>query len=167
MPETAVFDYEAILAWIIIGGIAGWMAGLIVEGYGFGLIGNIVVGIMGAAIAGVITPMIGLHIDTKLGSIVAATLGARPAFVRRGAAPPLRCRNVSRCGQFFRVATQLTELSASAVAAIEPGSTFACGAWLQRGEARVSCGSQPRQSSSSAGAFLCHVACWDLTLTAS
>ena len=71
-----MFDYEAILAWIIIGGIAGWMAGLIVEGYGFGLIGNIVVGIMGAAIAGLITPMIGLHIDTKLGSIVAATLGA-------------------------------------------------------------------------------------------
>ena len=71
-----MLDYEAIIAWIIIGGIAGWMAGLIVEGYGFGLIGNIVVGIMGAAIAGLITPMIGLHIDTKLGSIVAATLGA-------------------------------------------------------------------------------------------
>jgi uncharacterized membrane protein YeaQ/YmgE (transglycosylase-associated protein family) len=76
MPETAVLDYEAIIAWIIIGGIAGWMAGLIVEGYGFGLVGNIVVGIIGAAIAGLITPLIGLHIDTKLGSIVAATLGA-------------------------------------------------------------------------------------------
>ena len=36
--------FESILAWIVIGAIAGWLAGLIVEGYGFGLIGNIVVG---------------------------------------------------------------------------------------------------------------------------
>jgi uncharacterized membrane protein YeaQ/YmgE (transglycosylase-associated protein family) len=76
MPETVVLDYEAIIAWIIIGGIAGWLAGLIVEGYGLGLIGNIVVGIIGAAIAGLITPLLGLHIETKLGHIVATTLGA-------------------------------------------------------------------------------------------
>ena len=35
---------ESIVAWIVIGAIAGWLAGLLVKGYGFGLIGNIVVG---------------------------------------------------------------------------------------------------------------------------
>ena len=74
--KTAVFDFEAIIAWVIIGGIAGWMAGLIVEGYGFGLIGNIVVGIIGATIASLITPLLGVNIETTLGHIIAATLGA-------------------------------------------------------------------------------------------
>jgi uncharacterized membrane protein YeaQ/YmgE (transglycosylase-associated protein family) len=76
MQEPTVPDFEAIIAWIVIGGIAGWLAGLIVEGYGFGLAGNIVVGVMGAAIAGLFTPLLGLQIDTKLGGIFAATLGA-------------------------------------------------------------------------------------------
>jgi uncharacterized membrane protein YeaQ/YmgE (transglycosylase-associated protein family) len=37
-----------IIIWLIIGGVAGWLAGLLVKGYGFGLVGNIVVGIIGA-----------------------------------------------------------------------------------------------------------------------
>ena len=71
-----MLDFGSIITWLIIGGIAGWIAGLIVEGYGFGLLGNIVVGIIGAAIAGLVTPLLGLSIDTKLGNIIAATLGA-------------------------------------------------------------------------------------------
>ena len=35
---------EALIVWLVIGAIAGWLAGLIVEGYGFGLMGNIAVG---------------------------------------------------------------------------------------------------------------------------
>ena len=35
---------EGLIIWLVIGAIAGWLAGLIMEGYGFGLIGNIVVG---------------------------------------------------------------------------------------------------------------------------
>jgi uncharacterized membrane protein YeaQ/YmgE (transglycosylase-associated protein family) len=46
------------------------------EGYGFGLTGNIVVGIIGATIASLITPLLGVNIETKLGHIIAATLGA-------------------------------------------------------------------------------------------
>jgi uncharacterized membrane protein YeaQ/YmgE (transglycosylase-associated protein family) len=41
-----------LIVWLVIGGVAGWLAGLIVKGYGFGLIGNIVVGIVGAIFAG-------------------------------------------------------------------------------------------------------------------
>ncbi|MBS0234895.1 MAG: GlsB/YeaQ/YmgE family stress response membrane protein [Proteobacteria bacterium] len=67
---------ESILAWIIIGAIAGWLAGLLVKGYGFGLIGNIVVGILGAGIAGLLAPRLGLYTESTGGNIVAALLGA-------------------------------------------------------------------------------------------
>ena len=67
---------ESILAWIIIGAIAGWLAGVLVKGYGFGLIGNIIVGILGAGIAGLLAPRLGLYTESLLGNIVAATLGA-------------------------------------------------------------------------------------------
>ena len=66
-----------ILAVIVIGAIAGWLAGLIVRGAGFGLIGNIVVGIIGALVAGWVLPQ--LHIELAsgtLGTIVDATVGA-------------------------------------------------------------------------------------------
>ena len=61
------------------------LAGLIVEGYGFGLVGNIVVGTIGAAIANLIMPLLGLSIETKLGHIIAATLGAIVLLVLVGA----------------------------------------------------------------------------------
>ena len=67
---------EFILAWIIIGAIAGWLAGVIVKGYGFGLIGNIIIGILGAGIAGLLAPRLGLYTELVLANIVAATLGA-------------------------------------------------------------------------------------------
>ena len=62
-----------IIVWLIIGGIAGWLAGLIVEGFGFGLIGNIVVGIVGALIAGWLLPRLGIIIG---GGIIAAIINA-------------------------------------------------------------------------------------------
>jgi uncharacterized membrane protein YeaQ/YmgE (transglycosylase-associated protein family) len=67
----------SILAAIVIGAIAGWLAGLIVRGAGFGLIGNIVVGIIGALVAGWLLPQ--LHVELAvgtLGSIIDATIGA-------------------------------------------------------------------------------------------
>ena len=67
---------ETVITWIVIGAIAGWLAGLIVKGYGFGLIGNIVVGILGAGIAGFLAPQLGLYTVSTGGNIVAATLGA-------------------------------------------------------------------------------------------
>jgi len=67
---------ESILAWVVIGAIAGWLAGLLVKGYGFGLIGNIVIGILGAGIAGILAPRLGLYTASTGGNIVAATIGA-------------------------------------------------------------------------------------------
>ncbi|MGJ8588914.1 MAG: GlsB/YeaQ/YmgE family stress response membrane protein [Yoonia sp.] len=68
---------QSILVIIIIGAIAGWLAGQVIRGFGFGLLGNIVVGILGAFVAGLIFPVIGLGFGGGiLGSIVHATLGA-------------------------------------------------------------------------------------------
>ena len=71
-----MLGYESLLTWIIIGGVSGWLAGLIVEGYGFGLLGNIVVGTLGAVIAGVGVWALGINIETTFGNILAVTAGA-------------------------------------------------------------------------------------------
>jgi uncharacterized membrane protein YeaQ/YmgE (transglycosylase-associated protein family) len=66
-----------ILAALIIGAIAGWLAGQIVRGAGFGLLGNIVIGICGALVAGWVLPQIGVVLAAgTLGQIIDATLGA-------------------------------------------------------------------------------------------
>lgn len=67
---------QSILAWIIIGAIAGWLAGVLVKGYGYGILGNIVIGILGAGVAGLLAPSLGLHTETMGGNIVASLLGA-------------------------------------------------------------------------------------------
>ena len=70
---------EGILFAVLIGAIAGWLAGVIVKGAGFGLIGNIVIGIVGALVAGWLLPMIGLGFNTGsaiVTSILYATIGA-------------------------------------------------------------------------------------------
>jgi len=45
-----MLEPQSIFAWIIIGAIAGWLAGVLVKGYGFGLIGNIVAALLGALV---------------------------------------------------------------------------------------------------------------------
>lgn len=68
---------ESLLVFLIVGAVAGWLAGLIVEGYGFGLLGNIVVGIVGALIAGWLFPYLGLTLGGGiLAAIIHATIGA-------------------------------------------------------------------------------------------
>ncbi len=62
---------------VIGAGHRGWLAGLIVRGAGFGLIGNIVVGIIGALVAGWVLPQLGIALATgTLGAIIDATVGA-------------------------------------------------------------------------------------------
>jgi uncharacterized membrane protein YeaQ/YmgE (transglycosylase-associated protein family) len=67
----------SLIAWLLIGAIAGWIASLIVKGRGLGLFGNIVVGIVGAVIAGWLLPLIGfVFIGGVLAAIVNAVIGA-------------------------------------------------------------------------------------------
>ena len=68
---------EALLIILLVGAVAGWLAGQIVKGYGFGLLGNIGIGIVGAFIANLLLPRLGLSLGGGIvGSIIAATLGA-------------------------------------------------------------------------------------------
>lgn len=67
----------AIVIWLVIGAIAGWLAGLIVKGYGFGLVGNIVIGILGAVFGGWIFAALGIGPSLGVvGAIIGATIGA-------------------------------------------------------------------------------------------
>ncbi|APG89955.1 GlsB/YeaQ/YmgE family stress response membrane protein [Sinorhizobium americanum] len=68
---------ESILVFLIVGAVAGWLAGLIVSGFGFGLIGNIVIGVIGALIAGYLFPALGITLGTgTLAAILHSTIGA-------------------------------------------------------------------------------------------
>ena len=66
-----------LLVFLLVGAIAGWLAGLIVRGFGYGLIGNIVVGIIGALVAGYLFPRLGIGLPAGLiGEILSAVVGA-------------------------------------------------------------------------------------------
>jgi len=68
---------HGILAWLVIGAVAGWLAGLVMKGGGFGLLVDIVVGIVGAFIGGWLSGLLGISLGGGLiASIVTATLGA-------------------------------------------------------------------------------------------
>jgi len=70
-------DSHGIIAWLIIGAIAGWLAGTFVRGGGFGLIGDIVVGIIGAFIGGWLAGVLHIHIGAGwISSIITAAIGA-------------------------------------------------------------------------------------------
>jgi uncharacterized membrane protein YeaQ/YmgE (transglycosylase-associated protein family) len=58
-PSQLLID---LIVWLVIGGVAGWLAGLLVKGYGFGIIGNVIVEIVGSMIAGWLLPRIGFVI---------------------------------------------------------------------------------------------------------
>ena len=76
---------HGIIAWLIIGAIAGWLAGVLVKGGGFGLIVDIIVGIVGAFIGGWLAGLLGIHIGTgMISSIITAIIGAViPLFIIR------------------------------------------------------------------------------------
>ncbi|HQW80888.1 MAG: GlsB/YeaQ/YmgE family stress response membrane protein [Rhodanobacteraceae bacterium] len=70
-------NVESLLVFLVIGGVAGWLAGLLVKGFGYGLIGNIVIGVVGAFIAGWIFPTLGISLGTGIvAAILHATIGA-------------------------------------------------------------------------------------------
>ena len=65
-----------LILFLIIGGLAGFIAGKIMRGGGFGVLGNIVVGIVGALIGGTLFRMVGLPPIGTLGSLISAVVGA-------------------------------------------------------------------------------------------
>jgi uncharacterized membrane protein YeaQ/YmgE (transglycosylase-associated protein family) len=68
---------ESLVVIIIVGIVAGWLAGNIVRGGGYGLVGDLIVGIIGAFIGDRLLPRLGIHLGTGIVALVVnATLGA-------------------------------------------------------------------------------------------
>jgi len=68
---------QGILVILLVGLIAGWLAGRIVEGGGFGVIGDIAIGVVGAFIGSWLLPRLGIHFASGIVSaIIVATIGA-------------------------------------------------------------------------------------------
>jgi uncharacterized membrane protein YeaQ/YmgE (transglycosylase-associated protein family) len=66
----------SLIGFLIIGLVAGWLAGQIMKGRGAGLIVNLVVGVIGAYIGGFLFTLIGLSAHGFIGSLITATIGA-------------------------------------------------------------------------------------------
>lgn len=66
----------SFLWFIIIGLVAGWLAGQIMKGRGFGLVGNLVVGVVGALLGGWLFSAMGIYAESLIGSLVTAVVGA-------------------------------------------------------------------------------------------
>ena len=65
-----------IIIWLIIGALAGWLAGVLIKGGGFGVLWNIIIGIVGSFIGGWVFGLLGITALGEVGSFVAAVVGA-------------------------------------------------------------------------------------------
>ncbi len=69
-------DVTELVIFLAIGAVAGWLAGILMKGGGFGLLGNIVIGIIGAVVGGFVFGLLGISAGGLIGSIITATAGA-------------------------------------------------------------------------------------------
>jgi uncharacterized membrane protein YeaQ/YmgE (transglycosylase-associated protein family) len=69
-------ELQPLIIYLAVGGVAGWLAGVIMKGKGFGIFGNIVVGIIGGILGGFVFNLLGLRAAGLIGSIIMATAGA-------------------------------------------------------------------------------------------
>ena len=67
---------NSLLFFLLIGLVAGWLAGQIMKGAGFGLVGNLIVGVIGAFVGGFIFDTLGIATYGLIGSLIAALVGA-------------------------------------------------------------------------------------------
>jgi uncharacterized membrane protein YeaQ/YmgE (transglycosylase-associated protein family) len=75
--ETVVVGIDSIIVMIIVGAIAGWLAGQLVRGFGFGLLWNIIIGIVGAFIGVWLLTQLGfVPFAGFVGSIINSLIGA-------------------------------------------------------------------------------------------
>jgi uncharacterized membrane protein YeaQ/YmgE (transglycosylase-associated protein family) len=65
-----------IVWFLLVGLVAGWLAGKLTKGSGFGVLGDIVIGVIGAFIGGFLFRLVGFSAGGTVGSIIVATIGA-------------------------------------------------------------------------------------------
>lgn len=66
----------SLLLFLLIGAVAGWLAGSLTKGKGYGIVGNMVLGIIGAINGGFLFGLVGITTDGIIGSLISATVGA-------------------------------------------------------------------------------------------
>ena len=76
LAESAAMTVSALIWFLVIGLIAGWLAGLVMRGGGFGLVGDMIVGVIGAFIGGWLFSFLGIGAGGLIGSIITAFVGA-------------------------------------------------------------------------------------------
>jgi uncharacterized membrane protein YeaQ/YmgE (transglycosylase-associated protein family) len=65
------------LVWfLLVGLVAGWLAGKLTKGSGYGVVGDIVIGVLGAFVGGFLFRLVGISAYGTIGSIIVATIGA-------------------------------------------------------------------------------------------
>jgi uncharacterized membrane protein YeaQ/YmgE (transglycosylase-associated protein family) len=68
---------ESLVLMLVVGVVAGWLAGRLVRGTGFGLIGDLIIGVIGAFIGTWLLPQLNIHIGSGMvGAIITAAIGA-------------------------------------------------------------------------------------------
>ena len=65
-----------LLWFLIIGMVAGWLAGQLMKGGGYGLVGDLVIGVIGAFIGGWLLGVLGIFAGGLIGTLITATIGA-------------------------------------------------------------------------------------------
>lgn len=75
-------DVQNLVVTLAVGGIAGWLAGLIIKGGGLGLIGNIVIGILGALVGNYLFGVLGISVGSGIAAdLISAVVGAAVLLV--------------------------------------------------------------------------------------
>jgi len=69
-------EYTSLFVILALGAIAGWLAGLIMKGNGFGIFLNIIIGIIGAVIGGWVFGLLGITTSGPIGAMISAIIGA-------------------------------------------------------------------------------------------
>ncbi len=72
----ATMSLQSFITFLVLGALAGWISGLISKGQGFGLMGNMIVGIVGAFLGGFVFGLLGISAHNFLGQLIFAILGS-------------------------------------------------------------------------------------------
>jgi uncharacterized membrane protein YeaQ/YmgE (transglycosylase-associated protein family) len=67
---------ENVIWFLLVGLVSGWLAGMLVKGHGFGLVGDLVVGVLGALLGGFLFTALGVAAYGLAGSLIMAVVGA-------------------------------------------------------------------------------------------
>ena len=90
--DTLVLDPGGIIAWLVVGLVAGWLAGVVMKGSGYGVVVDLIVGLVGAVVGGFLFSLLGAGYGGLLASIVVAFIGACILIAVARAVAPGRTR---------------------------------------------------------------------------